>query len=66
MQQFEGYSIQEPTLLNAANYGVPQKRERVFIVGIRQDLGKTFVFPEPTHNEEGTDGKSRGLQWEKC
>ncbi|WP_225315608.1 DNA cytosine methyltransferase, partial [Bacillus safensis] len=57
LQQFEGYNIQEPTLLNAANYGVPQKRERVFIVGIRQDLGKTFVFPEPTHNENGTDEK---------
>lgn len=57
LQQFEGYNIQEPTLLNAANYGVPQKRERVFIVGIRKDLGKTFVFPEPTHNEKGTNGK---------
>lgn len=57
LQQFEGYDIQEPTLLNAANYGVPQKRERVFIIGVRQDLEKTFVFPEPTHNEKGTDGK---------
>ncbi|MCU5408229.1 DNA cytosine methyltransferase [Bacillus cereus] len=59
LQQFEGYNIQEPTLLNSANYGVPQKRERVFIVGIRQDLGKTFIFPEPTHNENGTDAKKK-------
>ncbi|ABA87679.1 DNA cytosine C5-methyltransferase, M.Sac I family [Syntrophotalea carbinolica DSM 2380] len=34
-------------VLNAANYGVPQVRERVFIVGSRD--GKEFQFPEPTH-----------------
>lgn len=34
-------------LLNAVNYGVPQKRERVFIVGVRKDLERQFVFPEP-------------------
>jgi DNA (cytosine-5)-methyltransferase 1 len=38
-------------LLNAANYGVPQKRERVFIVGFRRDLGVQWKFPEPTHSE---------------
>ena len=39
-------------LVNAANYGVPQKRERVILVGIRKDLGKKFVFPKETtaHN----------------
>lgn len=35
-------------LLNAADYGVPQRRERVIIVGIRKDLGVTFEFPDPT------------------
>ncbi|MBA5689149.1 DNA cytosine methyltransferase [Rugamonas apoptosis] len=39
-------------LLNAANYGVPQKRERVFIVGFRRDLGIEWAFPEPTHSED--------------
>jgi len=39
-------------LINAADYGVPQMRERVVIVGIRSDLGKTWSFPEPTHSME--------------
>jgi DNA (cytosine-5)-methyltransferase 1 len=38
-------------LLNAADYGVPQIRERVFIVGIRSDLNLAWSFPEPTHSE---------------
>ena len=38
-------------LLNAADYGVPQKRERVFMVGFRSDLGARWSFPEPTHTE---------------
>lgn len=37
-------------LMNAADYGVAQRRERVFIVGIRSDLGMEFSFPEPTHS----------------
>jgi len=39
-------------LLNAANFGVPQKRERVFFVGIREDLGKAWHFPLETHSRE--------------
>lgn len=38
-------------LINAADYGVPQSRERVFIVGFRSDLGVDWSFPEPTHSE---------------
>lgn len=47
IQEFEncGYNISY-TLLNAVNFGVPQKRERVFIVGIRSDYGKKFDFSE--------------------
>lgn len=40
-----------PTLVNAANYGVPQKRERVFLVGFRSDLGVDWSFPEETHSQ---------------
>ncbi|MCZ2442840.1 MAG: DNA cytosine methyltransferase [Flavobacteriales bacterium] len=39
-------------LINAADYGVPQCRERVFIVGIRNDLNVSWSFPNPTHSEE--------------
>lgn len=39
-------------LLNAANYGVPQRRERVFLVGFRSDLGVRWSFPEEGHSED--------------
>lgn len=39
-------------VLNAANYGVGQRRERVFIVGVREDLGIKYSFPLATHSRE--------------
>lgn len=42
----DGYNITWK-LVNANDYGVPQDRERVIVVGYRKDLGKTFNFPEP-------------------
>ena len=45
-------------LLNAADYGVPQKRERVIIIGLRSDLELTWTFPEATHSEDR-------LNWDK-
>ena len=38
--------------LNAANYGVPQRRERVFIVAFRGDIQAKWAFPETTHSQE--------------
>jgi DNA (cytosine-5)-methyltransferase 1 len=38
-------------VLNAADYGVPQVRKRVFLVGTR--LGHAFAFPKPTHRGRG-------------
>jgi DNA (cytosine-5)-methyltransferase 1 len=38
-------------LLNAAYYGVPQRRERVFVIGIRKDLGIKPSFPSFTHDK---------------
>lgn len=49
-------------LLNAADYGVPQKRERVFIVGFRADLEVEWSFPRPTHSH---DALLRS-QWIEC
>lgn len=37
-------------VLNAADYGVAQRRERVFFVGFRSDLDIQWSFPEPTHS----------------
>tara|TARA_X000000950_G_scaffold282273_1_gene380781 strand:- start:5621 stop:7861 length:2241 start_codon:yes stop_codon:yes gene_type:complete len=45
-----GYDIYG-TILNANDYGVPQNRERVFIVGTR--LNKGFSFPKPSHKKIG-------------
>ena len=39
-------------VLNAADYGVPQRRDRVFIVGFRSDLGIEWSFPRPTHSSD--------------
>lgn len=43
-----GYDVQH-NLINFADFGVPQKRERVIIVGVRKDLNTSFVFPNATH-----------------
>lgn len=45
-----GYNV-EMRLLNSADYGVPQRRERVIFIGIRKELSNnhTISFPNPTH-----------------
>ena len=43
-------------MLNAADYGVPQTRQRVIIVGVRKDLNVKFEFPLPTYSKDGKDG----------
>lgn len=47
-----GYKVQAK-VLNAADYGVPQMRQRVFIVGIRNDVDFEFSYPLPTHSADG-------------
>ena len=51
IEEFEniGYNVSFK-VLNAADYGVPQLRKRVFFVGLKNQERK-FIFPEPTHFE---------------
>lgn len=44
-----GYNIHYQ-ILNAKNYGIPQNRERVFVIGIRKDIGDDFNFPQSFDN----------------
>lgn len=50
-----GYKVVSDTL-NAADYGVPQKRLRVIIVGVRNDIDFEYSFPSPTNSECGENG----------
>ncbi|WP_297460182.1 DNA cytosine methyltransferase [Ferrovum sp.] len=43
-----GYRV-KVKVLNAADYGVAQERKRIFIVGLRSDMGLDYEFPMPTH-----------------
>jgi len=56
-----------PTLVNAADFGVPQKRERVFIVGFRHDLGIKWRFPDAGFSQESlfVDQWVTGHYWER-
>lgn len=43
------YYVPDPEIVNAMNFGVPQHRERIYIVGFRKDMKvKNFSYPEPT------------------
>jgi DNA (cytosine-5)-methyltransferase 1 len=50
-----GYKISY-ALLNAANYGVPEKRERIIIIG---HIGERVPIPSPTHSENGDYGTNK-------
>ena len=62
LRDFEaaGYRVAH-RLFNSADFGVPQRRERVIIVGTRKDLNFEFSFPKPTHSREGANGTARWI-----
>ena len=45
-----GYDA-EARVLNAVNYGVPQKRKRIIFIGVRRELNLKIIWPEPAHGE---------------
>lgn len=57
-----GY-ITELHLVNMADYGVPETRQRVIIIGQHQNIGEKFLFnfPIPTHNKEGRNGLKKWI-----
>ena len=53
-------------VVNAADFGVPQRRERVFFVGFREDMNVSWAFPLPTHSQEALFwDQVRGDYWER-
>ncbi|MFK7947958.1 MAG: DNA cytosine methyltransferase [Saprospiraceae bacterium] len=47
-----GYFVPEPQIMNAKDFGVPQNRERIFIVGFHKDLGiNEFDYPKPINKK---------------
>ncbi|MCU1325401.1 MAG: DNA-cytosine methyltransferase [Bryobacterales bacterium] len=56
-----------PTLVNAADYGVPQQRHRVFLVGFRSDQEAEWSFPAATHSHDALlhDQWVTGAYWDR-
>ena len=50
-----GYKVKYK-ILNAADYGVPQTRQRVIIIGVRNDIDFDYEYPNPTHDKNGANG----------
>lgn len=60
-----GYRVKY-RVMNAADYGVPQTRMRVIMVGVRNDVDWEYVYPEPTHNQNGADGMKKWVSVEEA
>jgi len=56
-----GYDV-EFKILNSANFGVPQIRRRVIILGTRKDINKKLKHPEPIHSKETWKTVGEALQ----
>ena len=53
-----GYKVKYQ-LLNSADYGIPQLRQRVIIVGVRNDIDFDYAYPKEQYNKDGTNGLER-------
>jgi len=54
---YPGYKIKH-SILTASDYGVPQVRKRLFVVGVRKDIGESFDFPSQSHKRSITVGEA--------
>lgn len=63
--ELEGYTLHEPITLDARDFGVPQRRKRVFILGVRDRncLANLEWPPCSTHSEQNVDKVNR---WVSC
>lgn len=61
------YNVLPPRVLNAADFGVPQKRQRVFFVGFRSDVNAMWSWPKQTHSRESLiwDQFRTGNYWDR-
>ncbi|MDD7219787.1 MAG: DNA cytosine methyltransferase [Clostridia bacterium] len=53
------------TILNSADYGVPQIRRRVFVIGLLKELSADIAFPEPTNRSQGNESDEIRKQCER-
>lgn len=63
-----GYVVHQPQKLDARDYGIPQRRQRVFILGIREDIAiEGFVWPpKPTHCAPELVATTKLEPWVPC
>lgn len=64
-----GYHLYEPVVIDARDFGVPQRRKRVILLGVAKGIGRDdFAWPpEPTHAFPSEDGVPPGrLPWVDC
>jgi DNA (cytosine-5)-methyltransferase 1 len=64
-----GYKVFEPIVLDARDFGVPQRRKRVFILGVRKEIASEDIAwpPEPTHGNDAARRINSSLKpWRDC
>lgn len=64
-----GYDVQDAVVVDARNYGIGQRRKRVFILGIRSGLDASSLTwpPAPTHGNEAARRRNPNLlPWTNC
>ncbi|MGB9991869.1 DNA cytosine methyltransferase [Massilia sp. SM-13] len=58
-----GYDLHDPIVIDAKDYGVPQRRKRVFVLGVRMDVAAQFTWPPaPTHSGDAEVTQNRHLK----